>query len=50
MNERYDGSQVNLTMENNIYTSPEIEVIAISTEGVLCTSGIGSDSDDVELF
>ena len=39
-----------LFMNTNNYTSPEIEVIEIVAEGVICASGYAGDSDDVELF
>ena len=39
-----------LFMNTNNYTSPEIEVIEIVAEGVICTSGYAGDSEDVELF
>ena len=37
-------------MKNEKYISPEIEVVEVMTEGVLCASGYAGDSDDVELF
>ena len=37
-------------MKNEKYISPEVEVIEVITEGVLCLSGQAGDSDDVELF
>lgn len=39
-----------LYMNTNNYTSPEIEVIEIVAEGVICASGYAGDSEDVELF
>lgn len=39
-----------LFMNTNNYTSPEIEVIEIVAEGVICASGYAGDSEDVELF
>lgn len=39
-----------LFMNTNNYTSPEIEVIEIAAEGILCASGYAGDSEDVELF
>lgn len=39
-----------MTKETEIYVSPEIEVLEVIAEGVLCTSGVAGDSDDVELF
>ena len=39
------------TMNNTeIYVSPEIEIMEVIAEGVLCTSGWADDSDDVELL
>ena len=32
------------------YASPEVEVLELLSEGVLCLSGEVDDSDDVELF
>ena len=37
-------------MKSKHYTSPEIEVIEVIEEGILCASGFAGDSDDVELF
>ena len=37
-------------MKEDKYISPEVEVIEVMTEGVLCASGYAGDSDDVELF
>lgn len=37
-------------MKEEKYISPEVEVIEVMTEGVLCASGYAGDSDDVELF
>ena len=39
-----------LFMNTNNYTSPEIEVIEIAAEGVICASGYAGDSEDVEIF
>ena len=39
-----------LFMNTNNYTSPEIEVIEVVAEGILCASGYAGDSEDVELF
>ena len=39
-----------LFMKAENYTSPEIEVIEIAAEGVICASGYAGDSEDVELF
>lgn len=39
-----------LFMNTENYTSPEIEVIEVVAEGILCASGYAGDSDDVELF
>ena len=36
--------------KSEMYISPEIEVIELLAEGVLCLSGEAEDSDDVELF
>ena len=36
--------------KTDIYVSPEIEVLELIDEGVLCTSGWADDSDDVELL
>ena len=36
-------------MKAENYTSPEIEVIEVVAEGILCASGYAGDSDDVEL-
>ena len=32
------------------YTSPDVVVLELLSEGVLCLSGEVEDSDDVELF
>jgi hypothetical protein len=37
-------------MQKVNYTSPEIKVIEITAEGMICTSGYAWDSEDVELF
>ena len=37
-------------MKSEKFVSPEIEVIEVIDEGVLCASGYAGDSDDVELF
>ena len=37
-------------MQSEKYISPEIEVIEVMNEGVLCNSGYTGDSDDVELI
>ena len=36
--------------ETEMYVSPEVEVLDMIAEGVLCVSGWVEDSDDVELF
>lgn len=36
--------------KTDIYVSPEIEVLELIDESVLCTSGWADDSDDVELL
>ena len=36
--------------KTEIYVSPEIDVLEVIAEGVLCTSGWADDSDDVELL
>ena len=37
-------------MKTKNYISPNIKVVEVMTEGVLCTSGYAGDSNDVELF
>ena len=36
--------------KSEMYISPDIEVLEVLTEGILCVSGEAEDSDDVELF